>query len=89
MICLSNNRLISNNNSNINLNPDKKSSITIAIRVRPLNQTELQITSVEGIKIVNSNSLIVSSDPNSINKKTNLIKEHQIFFDYVFGQSSI
>ena len=79
---------INNNNSNTNLNPDKKSSITVAIRVRPLNQTELQITSVEGIKIVNSNSLIVSSDPNSMNKKTNLIKEHQFFFDYVFSQSS-
>ena len=79
---------INNKNSNINLNSDKKSSITVAIRVRPLNQTELEITSVEGIKIVNSNSLIVSSDPNSINKKTNLIKEHQFFFDYVFGQSA-
>ena len=79
---------IINNNTNININSDKKSSITVAIRVRPLNQTELEITSVEGIKIINSNSLIVSSDPNSANKKTNLIKEHTFFFDYVFGQSA-
>ena len=81
---------INNNNSssNLNLNSDKKSSITVAIRVRPLNQNELEITSVEGIKILNSNSLIVNSDPNSTNKKTNLIKEHQFFFDYVFGPSS-
>ena len=78
----------SNSSSNLNLNSDKKSSITVAIRVRPLNQNELEITSVEGIKILNSNSLIVNSDPNSTNKKTNLIKEHQFFFDYVFGPSS-
>ena len=68
-----------NSSSNLNLNSDKKSSITVAIRVRPLNQNELEITSVEGIKILNSNSLIVNSDPNSTNKKTNLIKEHQFF----------
>ena len=84
-----NNNKIINKITNINSNQDKKSSsITVAIRVRPLNQMELEITSVEGIKIINSNSLIVSSDPNSINKKTNLIKEHQFFFDYVFGPSS-
>ena len=77
-----------NNSAKSDSIPDKKSSITVAIRVRPLNQIELEVTSVEGIKIVNSNSLIVSSDPNSVNKKTNLIKEHQFFFDYVFGPSS-
>ena len=79
---------IINNSAKSDSIPDKKSSITVAIRVRPLNQIELEVTSVEGIKIVNSNSLIVSSDPNSVNKKTNLIKEHQFFFDYVFGPSS-
>ena len=77
-----------NNSAKSDSIPDKKSSITVAIRVRPLNQIELEVTSVEGIKIVNANSLIVSSDPNSVNKKTNLIKEHQFFFDYVFGPSS-
>ena len=80
--------IINNNNPNLNSISDKKSSITVAIRVRPLNQLELEITSLEGIKIINSTSLIVSSDPNTINKKTNLIKEHQFFFDYVFGPSS-
>ena len=78
-----------NNNFDSNINPDKKSSITVAIRVRPLNKNELEVTSMEAIKIISPNSLIVTSDPNSVNKKTNLIKEHQIFFDYVFGQSSI
>ena len=77
-----------NSSSNLNLNSDKKSAITVAIRVRPLNQNELEITPVEGIKIINSNSLIVTSDPNSTNRKTNLIKEHQFFFDYVFGPSA-
>ena len=77
-----------NNNITSNPNQDKKSSITVAIRVRPLNQNELEITPVEGIKIINSNSLIVTSDPNAANKKTNLIKEHQFFFDYVFGPSA-
>ena len=77
-----------NNIPNTNLNSDKKSSITVAIRVRPLNQTELEITSLEGIKIINANSLIVSSDQNMANKKTNLIKEHQFFFDYVFSPSA-
>ena len=77
-----------NNSAKSDSIPDKKSSITVAIRVRPLNQIELEVTSVEGIKIVNSNSLIVSSDPNSVNKKTNLIKEHQFFFDYVFSQTA-
>ena len=71
-----------NSSSNLNLNSDKKSAITVAIRVRPLNQNELEITPVEGIKIINSNSLIVTSDPK------NLIKEHQFFFDYVFGPSA-
>ena len=76
-----NNKNINNNSINIiqKINPDKKSSIIVAIRVRPLNQTELKITSVEGIKILDSNSLIVTSDPSAPNKKTNLIKEHQFF----------
>ena len=77
-----------NNNIETNINSDKKSSITVAIRVRPLNKNELEVTPVEGIKIVSSNSLIVASDPNSVNKKTNLIKEHQFFFDYVFSQTA-
>ena len=85
-----NNKNINNNSINIiqKINPDKKSSIIVAIRVRPLNQTELKITSVEGIKILDSNSLIVTSDPSAPNKKTNLIKEHQFFFDYVYGPTA-
>ena len=77
-----------NNNLDVNINSDKKSSITVAIRVRPLNKNELEVTSFEAIKIISSNSLIVTSDPNSVNKKTNLIKEHQFFFDYVFSQTA-
>ena len=84
---IKNNSIINNIDSNTNID-NKKSSITVAIRVRPLNQTELEVSSVEAIKIVNSYSLIVTSDPNAVNKKTNLIKEHQFFFDYVFGQTS-
>ena len=83
---IKNNNII--NNIDANINSDKKSSITVAVRVRPLNKNELEVTPVESIKIVSSNSLIVASDPNSVNKKTNLIKEHQFFFDYVFSQTA-
>ena len=58
----------------IEIENNKKSSIIVAIRVRPLIQTELKITSVEGIKILDSNSLIVTSDPSAPNKKTNLTR---------------
>ena len=82
------NNIIKKNNiidNNIN---NKKSSITVAIRVRPLNQNELELSPLEGVKVVNNNSLIVTSDTSINSKKTNQIKEQQFFFDYVFDKNS-
>ena len=91
-----NNRHI-NINSNINNNSinnikelinNKKSSITVAIRIRPLNKNELEVSPVEGIKIINNFSLLVSTESSINNKKSNQIKEKQFFFDYVFDKTS-
>ena len=82
------NNIIKKNNiidNNIN---NKKSSITVAIRVRPLNQNELELSPLEGVKVINNNSLIVTSDTSINSKKTNQIKEQQFFFDYVFDKNS-
>ena len=86
-----------NINSNINNNSinnikelinNKKSSITVAIRIRPLNKNELEISPVEGVKIINTFSLLVSTESSINNKKSNQIKEKQFFFDYVFDKTS-
>ena len=63
-----------------------KSSITVAIRVRPLSQKESELSTVESINVLSQNSLSVTGEIN--NKKTNQIKEQQFFFDYVFATNS-
>ena len=73
------------NNSN---NSKKRSSITVAVRVRPLNQNELEISTVETIKVINNNSLLIAIDSSSNSKKSNQIKEQQFFFDYVFDKNT-
>ena len=73
------------NNSN---NSKKRSSITVAVRVRPLNQNELEISTVETIKVINNNSLLITIDSSSNSKKSNQIKEQQFFFDYVFDKNT-
>ena len=80
-----------NNNANMNMNMNninnnQKSSITVAIRIRPLNKNELDVSPVEAIKVINNSSLLVSID--SSIKKTNQIKEQQFFFDYVFDKNT-
>ena len=77
------NTIILNNNAN-----NKKSSITVAIRIRPLNKNELDISSVECIRAINSTSLLVTTDSSINNKKSNQIKEQQFFFDYVFDKNT-
>ena len=76
------------NNTKNNLNSDKKSSITVAIRIRPLNQKEVNLSSVEGIKVISTNSLLIANDSSINNKKANQIKEQQFFFDYVFDKNT-
>ena len=63
-----------------------KSSITVAIRVRPLSQKESELSTVESINVLSQNSLSVTGEIN--NKKTNQIKEQQFFFDFVFATNS-
>ena len=82
-----NNIIKSNNIIDNNIN-NKKSSITVAIRVRPLNQNELDLSPLEAVKVINNSSLIVTSDTSINSKKTNQIKEQQFFFDYVFDKNS-
>ena len=81
-----NNNINSNNNINNNPIKNQKSSITVAIRIRPLNKNELEVSSMEGVKKINNNSLLVTNDQNNSNKKSNQIKEQQFFFDYVFDK---
>ena len=95
---INNNKKMNNNYNNINnnnfnntknnLNSDKKSSITVAIRIRPLNQKEVNLSSVEGIKVISTNSLLIANDSSINNKKANQIKEQQFFFDYVFDKNT-
>ena len=95
---VNNNNLNNVNSSNINYNSNtiilnnnannKKSSITVAIRIRPLNKNELDISSVECIRAINSTSLLVTTDSSINNKKSNQIKEQQFFFDYVFDKNT-
>ena len=82
-------------NRNININPnvnnnlnDKKSSIIVAIRIRPLNKNEFQISPIEGVKVINNSSLLVTTDSSLNNKKSNQIKEQQFFFDHVFDKNT-
>ena len=80
-----------NNNTNIIINTpinNKKSNITVAIRIRPLNKNELEVSSTEGVKVINNTSLLVTIDSSVNNKKTNQIKEQQFFFDYVFEKNT-
>ena len=74
------------NNNFINKNNNQKSSITIAIRVRPLSKNELELSSVESVKVISNTSLSVSGEVS--NKKNNQIKEQQFFFDNVFDKNS-
>ena len=74
-----------NYNNYIN-NQKTKSSITVAIRVRPLSQKESELSTVESINVLNQNSLSVTGEIS--NKKTNQIKEQQFFFDFVFATNS-
>ena len=76
-----NNFISNNNNKN-----SQKSSITIAIRVRPLRPNELELSTVESVKVINNTSLSVSGETSS--KKNNQIKEQQFFFDHVFGKNT-
>ena len=82
------NNIFNNNNINDNNITNKKSSIIVAIRLRPLNQKELDLSPLEGVKVINNNSLLVTSDTSINSKKTNQIKEQQFFFDYVFDKNS-
>ena len=54
--------------------------------MRPLNPNELELSTVEAVKVINNNSLSVSGE-NSI-KKNNQIKEQQFFFDNVFDKNT-
>ncbi len=85
-----NNKSLSINLNNIgnNNNIKRKSSITVAVRIRPLNNNELEISSEETIKVINTSSLLVAIDKSTNNTKSNQIKEQQFFFDYVFDKNS-
>ena len=68
------------------LKNNQKSQITIAIRIRPLSQNEKELSDIESVTAINSNSLSVSSENSS--KKNSQIKYQQFFFDYVFDKTA-
>ena len=68
------------------LKNNQKSQITIAIRIRPLSQNEKELSDIESVTAINSNSLSVSSENSA--KKNSQIKYQQFFFDYVFDKTA-
>ena len=68
------------------LKNNQKSQITIAIRIRPLSQNEKELSDIESVSVINSNSLSVSSENSA--KKNSQIKYQQFFFDYVFDKTA-
>ena len=85
---LKNNNYIngSNNTNNNNNKNSQKSQITIAIRLRPLSQNEIELSDIESVSVVSETSLTVSAENN--NKKNNQIKYQQFFFDHVFDKNA-